>query len=161
GLGHAARRHHPALQRATRARGDRRAGDVGKSRAVMTRRARRSERGQALVETGIIIVMFVMLVMGTIEFGRAWMISNMITHAAREGARVAATWPTRTSGAISSTDKTTIQNQVQVELTKVLGSSTGLTATVSQTTVGTIPTVQLRVNGSVSYLFRLLPGMAS
>src|SRR5262249_32894523 len=96
-----------------------------------------------------------------IEFGRAWMISNMITHAAREGARVAATWPTRTSGAISSTDKTTIQNQVQVELTKVLGSPTGLTATVSQTTVGTIPTVQLRVNGSVSYLFRLLPGMAS
>jgi Flp pilus assembly protein TadG len=127
----------------------------------MTRTARRSERGQALVETGIVIVMFVMLVMGTIEFGRAWMVSNMITHAARDGARLAATWPTRTSGAISSTDKTTIQNQVQTEMANVLGSPTGLTATVSQTTAGIIPTVQVEVTGSVSYLFRLLPGMSS
>jgi Flp pilus assembly protein TadG len=127
----------------------------------MTRTARRSERGQALVETGIVIVMFVTLVMGTIDFGRAWMISNMVTHAARDGARLAATWPTRTSGAISSTDKTTIQNQVQTELANVLGSPTGLTATVSQTNVGAIPTVQVRVNGSVSYLFHLLPSMSS
>jgi Flp pilus assembly protein TadG len=126
----------------------------------MTRTARRSERGQALVETGIVIVMFVTLVMGTIEFGRAWMVSNMITHAARDGARLGATWPTRTAGAISTSDKTTIQNQVQAEMANVLGSPTGLTATVSQTT-GTIPTVQVRVNGSVSYLFRLLPGMSS
>jgi len=114
-----------------------------------------------MAETGIVIVLFVFLVMGTIEFGRAWMVSNMITHAARDGARTASTWPTRTSGTISSTDKTTIQNAVQTELTKVLGSPTGLTATVSQTTVGTIPVVQLRVNGAVSYLFRLLPGMSS
>lgn len=122
--------------------------------------ARREERGQALAETGIIIVLFVMLVMGTIEFGRAWLISNMITHATRDGARVAATWPTRTGGTISSADKTTIQNQVQTQLTNTLGP-TGLTATVSQTLVGTVPTVQLRVNGSISYLFRLLPGMSS
>jgi len=126
----------------------------------MTRTPRRSERGQALVETGIVIVMFVTLVMGTIDFGRAWMISNMITHAARDGARLAATWPTRTAGAISSSDKTTIQNQVQAEMANVLGSPTGLTATVSQT-AGTVPTVQVRVNGSVSYLFHLLPGMSS
>jgi Flp pilus assembly protein TadG len=123
--------------------------------------ARRGERGQALAETGIVIVLFVMLVMGTIEFGRAWMISNMITHAARDGARTAATWPTRTGGAISSTDKTTIQNQVQTEMANVLGSPTGLTATVSQTNAGTIPTVQVRVNGSLSYLFQLLPGMST
>jgi Flp pilus assembly protein TadG len=128
---------------------------------VTKRTARRGERGQALAETGIVIVLFVMLVMGTIEFGRAWMISNMITHAARDGARMAATWPTRTAGAISSADKTTIQSQVQTEMANVMGSPTGLTATVSQTTAGTIPTVQVRVNGSVSYLFQLLPGMSS
>jgi Flp pilus assembly protein TadG len=122
--------------------------------------ARREERGQALAEMGIIIVLFVMLVMGTIEFGRAWLICNMITHATRDGARVAATWPTRTGGTISSADKTTIQNQVQTQLTNTLGP-TGLTATVSQTVVGTVPTVQLQVNGSISYLFRLLPGMSS
>jgi Flp pilus assembly protein TadG len=127
----------------------------------MTRMPRRSERGQALVETGLVIVMFFMLVMGTMEFGRAWMISNMVTHAARDGARLAATWPTRTGGAISTSDKTTIQNQVQAEIANVLGTPTGLTATVSQTNAATIPTVQVRVNGSVSYLFRLLPGMSS
>jgi Flp pilus assembly protein TadG len=126
----------------------------------MTRTSRRSQRGQALVETGIVIVLFVTLVMGTIEFGRAWLISNMITHAARDGARVAATWPTRTSGTISAADRTTIQNQVQTLLTNTLGP-TGLTATVSQTAVGTIPTVQLQVTGSVPYLFRLLPSMSS
>ena len=46
------------------------------------------ERGQALVEMGIVVVLLVTLVMGTIEFGRAWMIVNMITHAARDGARI-------------------------------------------------------------------------
>ena len=128
----------------------------------MTKRtARRGERGQALAETGIVIVLFVLLGMGIIEFGRAFMITNMITHATRDGARIAATWPTRTGGTISSTDKTTIQNQVQTELANVLGSPTGLTATVSQTNVGAIPTVQVRVNGSVSYLFHLLPSMSS
>ena len=126
----------------------------------MTRTARRSDRGQALVETGIIIVLFVTLVMGTIEFGRAWLVSNMVTHAARDGARVAATWPTRTGGTISSTDKTTIQNQVQTQLTNTLGP-TGLTATITQTVVGTVPTVQLRVNGSIPYLFRLVPGVST
>ena len=126
----------------------------------MTRTARRSDRGQALVETGIIIVLFVTLVMGTIEFGRAWLVSNMITHAARDGARVAATWPTRTGVTISSTDKTTIQNQVQTQLTNTLGPS-GLTATLTQTVVGTVPTVQLRVNGPIPYLFRLVPGVST
>ena len=39
-------------------------------------------------EMGIVVALFVTLVMGTIEFGRAWMIANMITHAARDGARI-------------------------------------------------------------------------
>jgi Flp pilus assembly protein TadG len=126
----------------------------------MTRTGRRSDRGQALVETGIIIVLFVTLVMGTMEFGRAWYISNMVTHAARDGARVASTWPTRTGGTISSTDTTTIQNQVQAQLTSTLGA-TGLTATLTQTVVGTVPTVQLRVHGTILYLFRLVPNVPS
>src|SRR5262249_41800759 len=160
GLRGAAGCDHAPVQRAARARNHRRTRDVGEVRAVTKRTARRGERGQALAETGIVIVLFVMLVMGTIEFGRAWMISNMITHAARDGARVAATWPTRTSGTISSADRTTIQNQVLTKISNVLGTPTGLAATVTQTTAGTIPTVQVDVTGSVSYLFRLLPSMS-
>ena len=49
-----------------------------------------NQRGQALAETGIAITLLLLLVMGVIEFGRAFMVANMITHAARDGARSAA-----------------------------------------------------------------------
>ena len=54
---------------------------------------RRRERGQALAETGIVLTIIVFLMLGTIEFGRAWMIANVVTSAARDGARAAATLP--------------------------------------------------------------------
>ena len=117
---------------------------------------RNGQRGQALVETGIVIVLFVLLGMGIIEFGRAFMITNMITHAARDGARIAATWPTasRTSGTISSGDQTTIANQVKTEMQSA--GITGLTVTVTQPSVSGIPMAQVQVSGTVSYLFNLV-----
>jgi hypothetical protein len=51
------------------------------------------ERGQALAETGIVLTLLVFMTLGTIEFGRAWMIANVVTTAARDGARAAATLP--------------------------------------------------------------------
>ncbi len=48
-----------------------------------------SEKGSELVETGIVIVLFMMLVMGVFEFGRAYNVYQNITNAAREGARFA------------------------------------------------------------------------
>src|SRR5438132_14157965 len=54
--------------------------------------------GQALVETAITLVLFFTIILGVITFGHAIMTWNMIRHAAREGAHVAATWPTRTAG---------------------------------------------------------------
>jgi hypothetical protein len=51
------------------------------------------ERGQALAETGIVLTILVFMTLGTIEFGRAWMIANVVTTAARDGARAAATLP--------------------------------------------------------------------
>src|SRR5437870_28184 len=55
-----------------------------------------NQRGQALVETGIVILGLVLLLIGIVEMGRAWMILNMITHALGDGARMAAIAP-RTS----------------------------------------------------------------
>jgi Flp pilus assembly protein TadG len=46
-------------------------------------------RGAAAVEMALIMPVFLMLVFGIIEFGRAMMVSNMVTNAAREGARMA------------------------------------------------------------------------
>jgi Flp pilus assembly protein TadG len=126
----------------------------------MTRRKPARERGQALAETGIVIALFVSLVMGTIEFGRAWMIANMITHATRDGARMAAVTPAtsrNSTGVISSTSA--IQTQVLNEISNVMSSS-GFTVNVTQPTLSGIPMVQVQVTGSVPYLFNL-PGVGT
>jgi Flp pilus assembly protein TadG len=46
-------------------------------------------RGTALVEMAVVLPIFLMVVWGIIEFGRGMMVANMVTNAAREGARLA------------------------------------------------------------------------
>jgi Flp pilus assembly protein TadG len=58
-------------------------------------RRRRRHQGQALVETGLVVVLLTALTMGVVQFGHAFMVANMITHAARDGAHVAASWAQR------------------------------------------------------------------
>ena len=53
----------------------------------------KQEKGQNLVEFALILPVFLLLVVGMAEFGRAWMTRNILTGAAREGARVAAIQP--------------------------------------------------------------------
>jgi Flp pilus assembly protein TadG len=48
-----------------------------------------NRRGAALVEMAIVMPLFLMIVLGIIEFGRAMMVGQMVTNAAREGARLA------------------------------------------------------------------------
>jgi Flp pilus assembly protein TadG len=48
-----------------------------------------SEKGSELVETSAVILLFMILVMGVFQFGRAYNIYQNITNAAREGARFA------------------------------------------------------------------------
>lgn len=47
--------------------------------------------GSATVEMALVLPLFLLLVFGVAEFGRAWMIINTMHHAAREAVRVAAT----------------------------------------------------------------------
>jgi len=49
----------------------------------------RSAHGQAIVEFAVVLVLLLMLVIGVFEFGRAWNIYQVITDAARGGARMA------------------------------------------------------------------------
>jgi hypothetical protein len=44
--------------------------------------------GQALVEFALVIPMLLILMVGIMEFSRAWMTQNILTGAAREAARV-------------------------------------------------------------------------
>src|SRR2546426_5032563 len=126
---------------------------------------RESQRGQELVEFGIIIVLFITLALGVVTFGHAFMVANMITHAARDGARLAATWPTR--GACQRIDNTNtgaIQTTVKNEIATVTGST--FTVDVAQNpvqpggppcTASTTPLVVVTVTGCVPYVFPILP----
>ena len=53
-------------------------------------RRSKTQRGQGLVEMGIVVLLMVTLAMGIVEFGRILMILNMITNATRDAARAAA-----------------------------------------------------------------------
>jgi Flp pilus assembly protein TadG len=55
----------------------------------MNRRARDSEKGAELIEMAFVLLLFLVLMIGVFEFGRAYNIYQNITNAAREGARFA------------------------------------------------------------------------
>jgi Flp pilus assembly protein TadG len=49
----------------------------------------RNEKGAALVEAAIVMPMILLISVGIFEFGRAYQTSQVLTNAAREGARLA------------------------------------------------------------------------
>jgi Flp pilus assembly protein TadG len=51
------------------------------------------DKGQTLVETAFALLLFLLLVLGIFEFGRAMYSKNTLTNAARAGARVAVVTP--------------------------------------------------------------------
>jgi Flp pilus assembly protein TadG len=58
----------------------------------MTRRwwtLQRDQRGQALIETAITLPIMLLVAVGIFEFGRAYQTWQVLTNAAREGARIA------------------------------------------------------------------------
>ena len=62
----------------------------------MTRRDRFNQKGQALVEFALVLPLVLLLVVGMLEFARAWNLHQAMTDAVREGARravLADTWP--------------------------------------------------------------------
>ena len=48
------------------------------------------QKGQSLVEFALVIPVYILILLGIIEFGRAWMAMNVLASASREGARIAA-----------------------------------------------------------------------
>ena len=59
-------------------------------------RARNDERGAALVEFGLVIPIFVMLILGSVTLGLAYNDNNSLNNGAREAGRFAATLPVDT-----------------------------------------------------------------
>lgn len=48
----------------------------------------RATRGQGLVEFALVVPILLLLVLGLVELGRAWMTRNVMTGAAREAVRI-------------------------------------------------------------------------
>jgi Flp pilus assembly protein TadG len=59
----------------------------------------RSERGAALLEAAMTIPLLLLVAIGTLEFGRAYQTWQVLTNAAREGARMAVL-PNQSPGAV-------------------------------------------------------------
>lgn len=62
----------------------------------MTSRGRFNRKGQALVEFALVLPLVLLLVVGMLEFARAWNLHQSMTDAVREGARravLANDWP--------------------------------------------------------------------
>lgn len=102
--------------------------------------------GQALVETALIIIPLVLLAIGIVQFGYAFVQLAMVANAARDGARTAASFPQRDGcGCIRPADKTSVQaaatatppGVVLGELANVM-DTTGLSVQVDQVTNGAV-----------------------
>lgn len=130
---------------------------------AMSRKAPRSRRGQSLAETAFVIVALVLLSSGIVEFGRAFMIANMVTHAARDGGRYAATMPLNDGGGttyrdvdgiFSSQAISTVQDYVTDLIGTVMDANGELDSVeVEQDIINTCePVVTVTVTGTVDFV---------
>jgi Flp pilus assembly protein TadG len=103
--------------------------------------------GQSLVEFAIVVVMLLLLVVGICEFGRAWNIYQIITNAAREGARLAAL----PAGFTSAGD---VQNRITSYLTA--GGLNAGQATISIGGAGVDGGTGTQVSIAVSYPYQFV-----
>ncbi len=150
-------------------------------------RHRRRQRGQALAETGLVIGLLVLMTLGIIEFGYVFFALNMVTNAARDGARAAAALQNRgTSGQIANTSS--IPPLVRAQLNGIVttdgngacnGCGAGVCVDQCTSTAGgaitcgaipspcqplnatDIPVVRVTVAGHIPYLFGLLSSNAA
>lgn len=81
---------------------------------------RRAERGQGLVEFSLTIIVFLVILMGVVDFGMAIYKFNGVSQAAREIARVTSVHPCATPGALTCSPGGSSQTQAVVNVQKNL-----------------------------------------
>ena len=81
--------------------------------------------GQAMVEFALVMPVLLILVVGIVEFGRAWNVQQVMTDAAREGARKAAVW-----------DESVVEADVRNTIMRALATSSIDTAAATVTYTG-------------------------
>src|SRR5438132_2022573 len=136
-------------------------------------RQTKKERGQALIEAALSILLFFGITLALLTFGHAFLVVNMITHAARDGAPLAATWTPRaachglddsntgagSTGAIQTVVKnkiTTVTSATMAVQISQIPSQVGKTEGSCAPTGSDPPTVRVTVTGCVPYLFPII-----
>lgn len=104
-------------------------------------------RGQALTEMAFCVLLFVVLTLGIIDFGRMLMVLNVITYAARDGARAAAVVPAATW----ATARSDLQARVEAQIATV--TDTAFTVTPDCVVSNGTPNVFVRIVGSEPFIF--------
>jgi Flp pilus assembly protein TadG len=79
------------------------------------------ENAQSLVEFALVIPIFLFLLFGIVEFGRGWEMVNIVTSAAREGARVAAVTTPNISSATNAAQRILSAGHVENATISVTG----------------------------------------
>ena len=99
----------------------------------------RSEKGAALLEAAITVPIILLISVGIFEFGRAYQTWQVLTNAAREGARVAVISGTTDAQVRSAVNnylsigqvRTVVDSNITVNRAAPLGTKTGSQITVS------------------------------
>ncbi|MDQ0768344.1 Flp pilus assembly protein TadG [Pseudarthrobacter defluvii] len=107
---------------------------------------RDSERGAAAVEFAILLPLLLMLVLGTIEFGRAYNAQITLTNAARDGVRVMA-----------------INNDPTGAKTAAANAAASVSSTISASAVNVNPstcTTGTQVTVTINYTLSTITGIA-
>lgn len=73
------------------------------------RRATARDQGQSLIEMAIVLPLLIGVFIGILEFGRAWNVRQVTTHAAREAARLAI---------LESSDEGQVRSAIEAQLTR-------------------------------------------
>ena len=120
-------------------------GVPGEKKIPMRRVIRRE--GQGLVEFALVIPLFLILLIGMVEFGRVWMTKNILTGAAREAVRLAAV----------QEDFPSSDNQARQRATEVLNSA-GIGVPPAVVTVNTYDAPEPTLEVIINYPFPLIVG---
>lgn len=107
------------------------------------------QRGQALLETAVILPLVLLVSVSIFEFGRAYQVFQVMTNAAREGARIAV---------LPGTADADVTNRVKAYMTAGSIANVGSAGVVIDHTktvsigAGTAPATQVTVNYPFSFI---------
>ncbi len=101
---------------------------------MLRRQPRTNRSGAAAVEMALVLPIFLLFVFGIVEFGRAMMVSQLITTAARDAGRLAI---------MGGSSNTEVEQSIKDFLSQTLGVSSGdVTVTITVSSGGDVATAQ-------------------